>query len=52
MRLAVQGVGPRVDSYFDRPLREEERGSGHLVIIGLKGLDRQRVAARLGGSIS
>jgi cobalamin biosynthesis protein CobW len=51
MRLAVQGVGPRVDSYFDRPLSDDERGKGHLVIIGLKGLDRQRVATKLGGSI-
>jgi cobalamin biosynthesis protein CobW len=52
MRLAVQGVGPRVDSYFDRPLREEERRGGHLVIIGLKGLNRDLVAARLGGTAS
>ena len=52
MRLAVQGVGPRVDSYFDRPLRDGEREKGHLVIIGLNGLDRQGVANRLGGVIS
>jgi cobalamin biosynthesis protein CobW len=52
MRLAVQGVGPRVDSYFDRPLREGEQDKGHLVIIGLKGLDRQRVADRLGGAVT
>lgn len=52
MRLAVQGVGPRVDSYFDRPLREDEQESGHLVIIGLKGLDRNAVAAKLGGMTS
>ena len=52
MRLAVQGVGPRVDSYFDRPLREDERGGGHLVIIGVKGLDRERVASRLGGAVA
>jgi cobalamin biosynthesis protein CobW len=52
MRLAVQGVGPRVDSYFDRPLREEERARGHLVIIGLKGLDREAIAARLGGVLA
>jgi cobalamin biosynthesis protein CobW len=52
MRLAVQGVGPRVDSYFDRPLREEEKGGGHLVIIGLKGLDREAIAARLGGVLA
>ena len=52
MRLAVQGVGPRVDSYFDRPLREDEKGGGHLVIIGLKGMDREAIAARLGGVLA
>ncbi len=52
MRLAVQCVGPRVDSYFDRPLRHGEAASGHLVIIGLKGLDREAIAARLGGTVS
>ena len=52
MRLAVQGVGPRIDSYFDRPLREDEKGKGHLVIIGMKGLDREQVASRLGGTLS
>lgn len=51
MRLALQGVGPRIDSYFDRPLRENEGESGHLVIIGLKGLDQQKVAQKLGGQI-
>jgi cobalamin biosynthesis protein CobW len=50
MRLAVQGVGPRIDSYFDRPLRDEERMKGHLVIIGLKGLDRAQIASELGGT--
>jgi cobalamin biosynthesis protein CobW len=52
MRLAVQGVGPRVDSYFDRPLREDEKGGGHLVIIGLRGMDREAIAARLGGVLA
>lgn len=52
MRLAVQGVGPRIESYFDRPLRDEERMSGHLVLIGLKGLERDEIAADLGGSLS
>ena len=51
MRLAVQGVGPRVDHYFDRPLHDDEREGGHLVIVGLKGLDRDEVAARLGGTV-
>ncbi|MEZ5842450.1 MAG: cobalamin biosynthesis protein CobW [Hyphomicrobiaceae bacterium] len=54
MRLVVQGVGPRVESHFDRPWRAGEAGAeaGRLVIIGLKGLDRQDIAAELGGSIA
>lgn len=51
MRLAVQGVGPRIDSYYDRPLRDEERMNGHLVIIGLKGLDRDTIASEIGGTL-
>jgi len=47
MRLAVQAVGPRVDTYFDRPWRTDETiggsASGQLVVIGLKGLDREAV---------
>ncbi len=51
MRLVVQGVGPRVASHFDRPWREGETGSdaGRLVVIGLKGLDRNAIATELGG---
>jgi cobalamin biosynthesis protein CobW len=52
MRLAVQGVGPRIDSYYDRPLREGEANAGHLVIIGLKGLDREAIAAKLWGKLA
>ena len=46
-RLLVQAVGPRVDSYFDRPWRNGEPRCGSLVIIGLKGLDREAIAAGL-----
>jgi len=46
MRLAVQGVGPRLSSYFDRPWKPGEPREGALVVIGEKGFDRDR-AARL-----
>lgn len=39
MRLLVQGVGARLDSYYDRPWKLEEVRRSQLVIIGLKGLD-------------
>jgi cobalamin biosynthesis protein CobW len=48
-RLLVQAVGPRVDAYFDRPWRSDEPRSGNLVVIGLKGLDQQAIAAGLRG---
>jgi len=48
MRLAVQGVGPRLDRYFDRPWREGERRSA-LVVIGRKGLDRESITREIAG---
>jgi cobalamin biosynthesis protein CobW len=34
MRLVIQGVGSRFDSYFDRPFRSEEPRVTELVFIG------------------
>jgi cobalamin biosynthesis protein CobW len=51
VRLVLQGAGPRIETYFDRPLRAEERSGGYLVVIGLKGLDRAAIAGRFGGRI-
>ncbi len=34
MRLVVQGVGQRIDSYFDRPWGEGEARDTHIVVIG------------------
>jgi cobalamin biosynthesis protein CobW len=49
-RLLIQAVGPRVDSYFDRPWHKDEVRQGSLVIIGLKGLDREAITAGLSSS--
>ena len=49
MRLVVQGVGRRVAHHFDRPWRPGEPRDGTLVVIGLKGFDRDAVAAALAG---
>lgn len=43
MRLLVQAVGPRVSHHFDRPWGAGETRGTRLVVIGLKGLDRQAV---------
>jgi cobalamin biosynthesis protein CobW len=47
MRLAVQGVGPRIEHYFDRAWTADETRASNLVVIGRKGLDRDRIAAAL-----
>lgn len=49
MRLVIQAVGPRVDTYFDRPLTTAEKGKTNLVVIGHAGLDRERILAALAG---
>ncbi|MBI3454012.1 MAG: GTP-binding protein [Rhodospirillales bacterium] len=49
MRLALQGVGPRIETYYDRPWRGDERRTSALVVIGRTGLDRDAIAAALAG---
>jgi cobalamin biosynthesis protein CobW len=43
MRLLIQAVGQRVSHYYDRPWGDAEPRQGSLVVIGLKGLDREAV---------
>lgn len=49
MRLLIQAVGPRVNHYYDRPWDAGEERQGKVVVIGLKGLDRDAVTASLAG---
>jgi cobalamin biosynthesis protein CobW len=49
MRLVLQGVGRRLQHYYDRPWRANEARHGQLVVIGLKGLDRAAIAAAIAG---
>lgn len=46
MRLTIQAVGPRVDSYFDQPFGTGVRQT-RLVVIGQAGLDRAAITAAL-----
>src|SRR6056297_3528460 len=46
MRLTLQAVGPRVDSYFDRPFGTVARET-RLVVIGQAGLDRAAIEQAL-----
>lgn len=47
MRLTLQAVGPRIDTYFDRPIAEHEIRETRLVVIGQAGLDRAAIEAAL-----
>ena len=47
--LAVQGVGHRFRSSFDRPWSEHEKLQGHIVVIGETGLDRAAIEAAILG---
>src|SRR5262249_52428582 len=49
MRLLVQAVGPRVSHHYDRAWAAAEKRQGQLVIIGLKGLDREGLRRALLG---
>ncbi|PWJ84034.1 cobalamin biosynthesis protein CobW [Pseudaminobacter salicylatoxidans] len=43
MRLLVQAVGPRVNHYYDRAWTPAEERRSRLVVIGLKGLNRDAI---------
>ena len=50
LRLAVQAVGARVESYFDRAWAESGATGGSLVVIGLRGLDAAAISDTLSGA--
>ena len=47
MRLVVQGVGSRIQRYFDRPWRPDEVRGSELVIIGQTGMDNAAIRQAL-----
>jgi cobalamin biosynthesis protein CobW len=48
-RLLIQAVGPRLDSYFDRPWKKDEPRGTNLVVIAMKGVDKTAIEAALKG---
>lgn len=46
LRLTLQAVGPRIDSYYDRPFGSDPRTT-RLVVIGQAGLDQAAITAAL-----
>jgi cobalamin biosynthesis protein CobW len=49
MRLVLQGVGARLQHYYDRAWASDEPRRGRLVVIGLKGMDRAAIEAAVKG---
>jgi len=49
MRMLVQGVGGRFRRDFERPWGADEARQSRLVVIAQRGVDREAVAAALGG---
>ena len=47
MRHVVQGVGPRIQRYYDRPWGAAEERRGRLVVIGQIGLDKAAIMTAL-----
>jgi cobalamin biosynthesis protein CobW len=47
LRMTVQAVGPRIDSYFDRPFAADEPRQTRLVVIGEAGMDRTAIETAL-----
>ncbi|MCB9946404.1 MAG: cobalamin biosynthesis protein CobW [Rhodospirillaceae bacterium] len=50
MRLAVQAVGQRLETYFDRPWTADERPATRLVVIGGRDMDEPAIRAALAGA--
>ena len=46
-RLAVQAVGPRINTWFDRPWLPDERQETTLVVIGQSPLDAEAIRENL-----
>jgi cobalamin biosynthesis protein CobW len=46
MRLTMQAVGPRIDTYFDKPFGSDPRAT-RLVVIGQAGLDQAAITKAL-----
>ncbi len=51
MRLLIQGVGTRIDQYFDRPWAAGEARRTRLVVIGLHDMDEAAVRAAIEAAV-
>lgn len=51
MRLVVQAVGQRIETYFDRAWEEGEKRQSKLVVIGLHDLDQAAIAQAIKSAV-
>lgn len=51
MRMVVQAVGRRVDTYFDRDWKNDEQRSSQLVVIGLHDMDTTAISAEINAAL-
>ena len=49
MRMLVQGVGGRIQHYYDRDWQSSDVRSTRIVVIGESGLDRATITRRILG---
>lgn len=52
MRLVVQAVGSRIDTYFDRDWQSDEPRQSRLVVIGLHDIDVATIRQQIGALLS
>jgi len=52
MRLVLQAVGKRIDTYFDRAWSDGESRDSRLVVIGLHDLDQAAIAQRVASALA
>jgi len=51
MRMVVQAVGKRIETYFDRDWEAGENRTSRLVVIGLHGLDEKLIRDEIAGAL-
>ncbi len=52
MRLVIQAVGSRIDSYFDRPWKADEPRGTRLVVIGLHDMNEAAIRAEIAEALA
>ena len=49
LRMTIQAVGPRIETYFENSKSENNAHETQLVVIGSSGLDKDAISSSLAG---